>query len=111
MTAAPAAPAVVHGRTLNAHPLFLAQIEAPASQVRALRARDPEGHTRKNLTRRLAAITKLVFEVIPQDPGRSEYRLRATLGEACKHWFRARLFPQHRLFFRYDVSSQVIVCA
>jgi outer membrane murein-binding lipoprotein Lpp len=36
MTAAHAAPVVVHGWTLYAHPLFLAQLETLASQVEAL---------------------------------------------------------------------------
>jgi toxin YhaV len=59
----------------------------------------------------LAAITKLAFDVIPQDPARPEYRQGGTPGEKRKHWFRAKLFQQYRLFFRYHATSKVIVFA
>ena len=111
MSAAHAAPVVVHGWTLYAHPLFLAQVEALASQVEAFKARDPASYTRKNAAKRLAAITKLAFDVIPQDPERPEYRQGSTLGDAYRHWFRAKFFQQYRLFFRYHASSRVIVYA
>jgi toxin YhaV len=60
------------GWTLYAPPLWLAQVEVLASQVEALKARDPRGFTRKTATKRLAAITKLAVDMIPQDPGRPE---------------------------------------
>jgi len=111
MTAAHAAPVVVHGWTLYAHPLFVAQVEALASQVEALKACDPANNARKNAAKRLAAITKLAFDVISQDPERPEYRQGSTLGDAYKHWFHAKFFRQYRLFFRYHASSRVIVYA
>lgn len=97
--------------TLFAHPLFLRQLEALADQVQALKARDPVGYTQKNATKRLAAIYKLAFEVIPQDPTRAEFRQGNALGEAHKHWFRAKFFQQYRLFFRYHAQAKVIVLA
>ena len=66
---------------------------------------------KKNATKRLAAIAKLACEVIAQDPTRAEYRQGNTLGEAHKHWFRAKFFQQYRLFFRYHAQSKVIVFA
>ena len=108
---APAAPVVAHGWTLYAHPLFLVQVETLAGQVEELRARDPAGHAGRNVTKRLAAITKLALDVIPQDPSRPEYRQGATLGDAYRHWFRARFFQQYRLFFRYHAASRIIVYA
>ena len=95
--------------TLFAHPLFLRQLETLADQVQALKARDPVGYTQKNTTKRLAAIYKLAFEVIPQDPTRVEFRQGNALGEAHKHWFRAKFFQQYRLFFRYHAQAKVIV--
>jgi toxin YhaV len=65
----------------------------------------------RNTTKRLAAIAKLAFEVIPQDPARAEYRQGNTLGDEHKHWFRAKFFQHYRLFFRYHASSKVIVYA
>ena len=115
MTAGKPAPLVIHGWTVFAHPLFLAQLDALARQVEALRHtlrhKDPAGYTGKNATKRLAAITRLAFDVIPQDPARPEYRQGNTLGEDHKHWFRAKFFQQYRMFFRYHAPSKVIVLA
>ena len=102
---------VVSGWTIFAHPLFTAQIEALARQVEALKRKDPAGYSKKNASKRLAAITKLAFEVIPQDPTRPEYRQGNTLGDHHRHWFRAKFFQQYRLFFRYHAPSKVIVFA
>ena len=104
-------PLVVHGWTVFAHSLFLGQIEALARQVEAQKQKDPIGYVRKNASKRLAAITKLAFDVIPQDPARPEYRQGDTLGGDHKHWFRAKFFQQYRLFFRYHAPSKVIVLA
>src|SRR3990170_952806 len=109
MKPAAAAPLAVNGWTLFAHPLFLDQVEGLVARVEALRARDPTGYTRKNATKRLAAIAMLSFELIPQDPTRPEYRQGSTLGAARKHWFRAKFFPQYRLFFRSHQESGIIV--
>jgi toxin YhaV len=99
------------GWTVYAHPLFLEQLEALIDQVDALKEKDPEGFTKKNATKRLAAVLKLAFDVIPQDPTIPEYRQGATLGDDYKHWFRAKFFQQYRLFFRYHLASRVIVLA
>ena len=102
---------VVNGWTLFAHPLFLDQLELLTQQVEAFRQKDAIGFVKKNATKRLVAIAKLAFEVIPQDPARAEYRQGNTLGEDHKHWFRAKFFQQYRLFFRYHAQSKVIVFA
>lgn len=104
-------PLVIHGWTIFAHPLFLAQIEALTWQVETLKQKDPTGYVKKNASKRLAAIIKLAFDVIPQDPVRPEYRQGGTLGDDHKHWFRAKFFQQYRLFFRYHAPSKVIVYA
>ena len=102
---------VINGWTILAHPLFLGQVEWLVAKVEKLRAKDPKGYTKKNATKRLAAIWKLAFEVIPQEPSRTEYRQGSTLGDAYKHWFRAKFFQQYRLFFRYHKTSKFIVYA
>jgi toxin YhaV len=111
MTAGRPVPLVIHDWTVFAHPMFLAQIEVLAHQVESLKLRDPVGYVKKNVTKRLAAITKLAFDIIPQDLTRSEYRQGGTLGDDRKHWFRAKFFQQYRLFFRYHTASKVIVFA
>ena len=111
MSAGKPAALVVHGWTVFAHPLFLAQLEVLAQQVEALKQKDPVGYMNKNAAKRLAAVTKLAFDVIPQDPTRPEYRQGNTLGDDHKHWLRAKFFQQHRLFFRYHAPAKVIVLA
>ncbi len=102
---------VIHGWTVFAPPLLLAPIEALARQVESLKKKDPVGYVKTNASQRLAALTKLAFDVIPQDPTRPDYRQGNTLGEDHKHWFRAKFFQQCRLFFRYHAPSKVIVFA
>jgi len=111
MSAGKPVPLVIRGWTVFAHPLFLAQIEVLARQVESIKQKDPNGYMKKNASKRLAAITKLAFDVIPEDPARPEYRQGGTLGEDHKHWFRAKLFQQYRLFFRYHAPSKMIVFA
>lgn len=105
------APLLINGWALFAHPLFMDQLEALTRHVEGLKHKDPAGFTRKNASKRLAAIAKLAFELIPQNPARAEYRQGNTLGEDHKHWFRAKFFQQYRLFFRYHTPSKVIVYA
>jgi toxin YhaV len=76
-----------------------------------LRQKHPQGYQKKNATKRLAALAKLAFEVIPEDPTRPEYRQGKTLGDAYKHWFRAKFLQQYRLFFRYHQEAKIIVLA
>lgn len=102
-------PLLIHGWSIYAHPLFLDQYENLARQVGALKAKDPINYEKKNAAKRLAAITTLAFDVIPQDPTRAEYRQGSTLGEQYKHWFRAKFFQQYRLFFRYHAQSKILV--
>lgn len=100
---------VVNGWSLFVHPLFLDQVEALISKVEALKAKDPKTYKQKNSTKRLAAITKLALEVIPEDPTRAEYRQGGTLGDDRKHWFRAKFYQQYRLFFRFHAAKKIIV--
>jgi toxin YhaV len=102
---------VVNGWTVFAHPLFVAQLQALTDQVAALQVKDPKAYTRKNATKRLAAIRQLALEVIPQDPTRPENRQGNTLGDVHRHWFRAKFFQQYRLFFRFHAASRIIVLA
>lgn len=67
-------PLVIHGWTVFAHPLFMKQVEALVEQVEVLKVEEPTGYIKKNATKRLAAIARLAFDVIPQDPARAEYR-------------------------------------
>ncbi len=103
---------VVNGWQLIAHPLFLGQFEKLGTAVSRLRKKDPRGWRKSANAKLLAALRQLVFEIIPQDPTRPEYRQGGTLGDDRKHWFRAKFGGgRFRLFFRYSTSAKVIVFA
>ncbi|XZN94956.1 MAG: type II toxin-antitoxin system YhaV family toxin [Microcoleus sp.] len=104
-------PLVINGWNIFAHPLFLNQFEELLTQVEHLRQKYPQDYKHKNAAKRLAAIAKLAFDVIPQDPTRSDYRQGDTLGDDYKHWFRAKFFQHYRLFFRYHQEGKIIVFA
>lgn len=104
-------PVKINGWTIYAHPLFLEQLESLTADVERLRSKDPAGYSQKNATKRLAAIERLAFDIIPRDPTLPEYRQGDTLGKDRKHWFRAKFFQQYRLFFRYHAASRIIVYA
>ncbi len=102
---------IIHGWKVFAHKLFLNQLEALTEQVEVLHKKDPENYTKKNAAKRLAAIVKLAFDIIPQDPTLSEYRQGKTFGKDHNNWFRAKFFQQYRLFLRYHLEQKVIVYA
>jgi toxin YhaV len=104
--------ASVHGWELFAHPLFLDQLEKLTAAVERLREKDRRGWRTSANAKLLAALHKLVFETIPEDPTRPEYRQGGTLGRDRKHWFRAKFGGgRFRLFFRYSTSAKVIIFA
>jgi toxin YhaV len=100
---------IANGWAIYAHPLFLEQLDALIAEVEARKHRDPETWRKKNATKRLAAILKLVSTDIPADPASPQFRQGDTLGNHRKHWFRAKFFQQYRLFFRFDSSRKIIV--
>ena len=100
---------IVNGWVLCAHEMFLDQYENLINKVERLQKKDPTNYKSKKPTKILAAIQKLVFQVIPRNPTLPEYRLGGTLGEEHKHWFRAKFLQQYRLFFRFHKESKIIV--
>jgi len=97
---------------LFAHPLLLDQLDKLVAAVERERAKKPENYQSGANAKLLAALRRLIFEVIPEDPARAEYRQGTTLGADRKHWFRAKFGGgRFRLFFRYDSKSKIIVYA
>ncbi len=102
----------VSGWTLYAHPLFLDQLERLTIAVERAKAKDAAAYTSTTNAKLLAAMRKLMFEVIPIDPTRPEFRQGGTLGPSRKHWFRAKFGSgRFRLFFRYSSSAKIIIYA
>jgi len=103
---------IVKGWQIYAHPLFLDQLEKLTTAVEGARARDPVGYQSSANAKLLASLRKLIFETIPDDPTRPEYRQGGTLGQERKHWFRAKFGGQRfRLFFRYSSEAKIIIFA
>ena len=103
---------LANGWQLFAHPLLLAQLEKLAADVERLRAKDPGSFHGSPKAKVLAAVRRLMFDIIPSNPARSEYRQGGTLGAGRKHWFRAKFGGQRfRLFFRYSAAAKIIIFA
>lgn len=95
-----------------AHPLFLAQLEKLTVAVEKLQQSDPVDYQKTANAKLLAALRQLVFETIPSDPTRADYRQGGTLGSDRKHWFRAKFGNgRFRLFFRFDSKAKIIIFA
>jgi toxin YhaV len=97
--------------TIYAHPLFLDQLESLIRQTEQARKRNPEDYRRKRCAKLLAAVARLAFEKIPEDPTRDIYFQGTSLGEDYKHWYRAKFFQQYRLYFRYHTARKIILYA
>lgn len=104
-------PLVINDWTIFAHPLFLGQTEALTRYVDSLRQTGSDSFVSHRVSKRLAAIARLAFQVIPLDPTRPEYHPENTLGEKQRYWLQARVDERYRLFFRYHARSRVIVYA
>ena len=103
---------IVNGWTLYTHPLFLDQVESLATAVEKARSKDPKNYQSSSNAKLLAQLNRLIFETIPLDPARPEFRQGGTLGSSRKHWFRAKFGAgRFRLFFRYSSSAKIIVYA
>jgi len=102
---------IVNGWTLLFHDAVITQLETLASAAERAHRADPKNYASNANVKLLAAIGKLMLEAIPADPARQEYRQGNTLGEAYRHWFRAKFLGRFRLFFRYDSKAKLIIYA
>ena len=101
----------VNGWTLLFHDAVITQLESLAAAVVRARKMDPKNFTANANAKTLAALARLMLDVIPADPASPEYRQGNTLGPEYRHWFRAKFFGRFRLFFRYDSRARLIVYA
>src|SRR5438128_4745395 len=97
---------VVNGWTLLFHQALIGQVKTLADACQRARRADAKNFRSNANVKLFAALAKLML-----DPSRPEYRQGNTLGEAYRHWFRAKFFGRFRLFFRYDSRSRIIVYA
>ena len=100
-----------NGWTLLFHECLIEQIRKLEAAAARARGQDPE-HCQSNANVKLfEALSKLILEVVPSDPGRDEYRQGNTMGPAFRHWRRAKIGRRFRLFFRYDSQTKIIIFA
>jgi toxin YhaV len=96
---------------LFAHPAFGDTFDALVTEVKRLRAAEPERYLQHPKTKLLTRLLDLIEVEIPRDPGANEYSLGNTLGPAHRHWRRAKFLGRFRLFFRYSSKAGVIIYA
>ena len=100
-----------HGWTLLFHDCVIEQLRKLHAAVLRAQENDLEGFESNANVKLFRALSQLMLDAVPGDPARDEYRQGNTLGEAHRHWRRAKIGRRFRLFFRYDSKAKVIVYA
>ena len=100
-----------HGWTLLFHGCLIDQLRNLHRAVERTQRGDTARSTSDANVKLFHALSRLMLEVIPQDPSRTEYRQGNTLGPRHRRWRRARIGRRFRLFFRFDTKAKVIVYA
>jgi toxin YhaV len=99
------------GWNLLFHECLIEQLQKLRAAAELAQQQDPQGFASNANVRLFAALSKLIFEVVPSDPQREEYRQGNTLGTAFRHWRRAKMGRRFRLFFRFDSKTRIIIFA
>jgi toxin YhaV len=100
-----------YGWNLLFHECLIEQLQKLRAAAERAQQQDPQGFASNANVRLFAALSKLIFEVVPSDPQREEYREGNTLGTAFRHWRRAKMGRCFRLFFRFDSKTRIIIFA
>ena len=100
-----------YGWNLLFHECLIEQLQKLRAAAEWAQQQDPQGFASNANVRLFAALSKLIFEVVPSDPQREEYRQGNTLGTAFRHWRRAKMGRRFRLFFRFDSKTRIIIFA
>jgi toxin YhaV len=100
-----------HGWRLLFHECVAEQLRKLHAAAERAKQNDPLGFESNANTRLFSALSKLILESVPSDPGREAYRQGNTMGPDFRHWRRAKVGRRFRLFFRYDSKSRIIIFA
>lgn len=100
-----------HGWTLLFHQCLVDQLRRLEAAAGRARAADPRGAAGNANVKLFSALSCLILDKVPSDPSRDEYRLGTTMGDAFKHWRRAKIGRRFRLFFRFDSKARIVVFA
>ena len=99
----------INGWKIYFHTCFLSQLTELTKEVQKLKTSKPDEYKKKKETKLLAAIERVITQVIAADPCDAHFRQGDTLGPAHKHWFRAKFMQQFRLFFRFSEQHKMII--
>lgn len=100
-----------HGWNLLFHECLSGQLQRLHAAAERARQQDLQGFASNANVRLFAALSRIMFDAVPSDPNREEYRQGNTLGPAFRHWRRARVGQRFRLFFRFDSKTRIIIFA
>ncbi len=100
-----------HGWNLLFHECLSEQLKKLHAAAQRAQLQDPLGYQSNANVRLFAAISQLMFDVVPSDPNREEYRQGNTMGTEFRHWRRAKIGRRFRLFFRFDSKTRIIIFA
>lgn len=100
-----------HGWTLLFHECLIEQLQRLHAAAERAKKQDLQKAQSNANVRLFAALSKLIFDSIPSDPNRDEYRQGNTMGVMFRHWKRAKIGRRFRLFFRFDSTSHIIIFA
>ena len=99
------------GWNLLFHECLVEQLQKLHAAAERAQKQGPQGSEPNANVRLFAAMSKLIFEAVPSDPNREEYRQGNTMGAAFRHWRRAKIGRRFRLFFRFDSKARIIIFA
>jgi toxin YhaV len=102
---------VRHGWTLLFHECLVGQLQKLQAAAERAKAQDPKGFEANANVKLFNVLATLIFEVVPSDPNREEYRQGNTMGQAFRHWRRTKIGRRFRLFFRFDSKAKIIIFA
>ncbi len=100
-----------HGWTLMFHACLAEQLHKLHTAAQRAKQQDPKGFATHANVRLFAALSKLIWDAVPSDPHREEYRQGNTMGTEFRHWRRAKIGRRFRLFFRFDSKTRIIIFA
>lgn len=99
------------GWNLLFHECLSEQLQRLYAAVERAQAQDPAGFESNANANLFNALSKLMFETVPGDPDREEYRQGNTMEATFRHWRRAKVGRRFRLFFRFDSKTKIIIFA
>ena len=100
-----------NGWNLLFHDCLIEQLRKLDAAAQRAKAHDPKGFESNANVKLFNALSQLMLQAVPGDPNREEYRQGNTMGNAFRHWRRAKIGRRFRLFFRFDSKTKIIIFA